>query len=52
VADVKRTASESPYKVAVARPRRREAMTRRLTKFLQSIFEAIFDLHRLDMTMV
>jgi hypothetical protein len=43
VADVKRTASESPYKVAVARPRRRDAITRRPMKF----FQVIFDLRRL-----
>src|SRR5689334_2122560 len=37
VADVKRTARESPYAVAVASPLRRDVMGSRLTKFLQVI---------------
>src|SRR6476620_8591642 len=41
VAEVKRTASESPYTTAVVRPFRRDVMASRLTKFFQIMFVSV-----------
>lgn len=49
-AEVKRTANESPYTAAVARPRRFDVIASRLTKFLQTIF--CLRRLRLDMVVV